>query len=69
MITIGQTYSLEVIKTVDFGFYLDAEDLGEVLLPRKHAPDNLSIGDMIDVFIYLDSEDRPVATTQKPRAK
>ena len=69
MITIGQTYSLEVIKTVDFGFYLDAEDLGEVLLPRKHAPDNLSIGDIIDVFIYLDSEDRPVATTQKPRAK
>ena len=69
MITIGQYYSLEVIKTVDFGFYLDAEDLGEVLLPRKHAPHDLAIGDTIDVFIYLDSEDRAVATTQKPKAK
>ncbi len=69
MITIGQSYSLEVIKTVDFGFYLDAEELGEVLLPRKHAPDNLTVGDTVDVFIYLDSEDRTVATTQKPRAK
>lgn len=69
MITIGQSYSLAVIKTVDFGFYVDAEELGEVLLPRRHAPDGLSIGDKVDVFIYLDSEDRPVATTQKPKAK
>ncbi len=69
MLTIGQSYSLEVLKTVDFGFYLDAEELGEVLLPRKHAPDDLSVGDFVDVFIYLDSEDRTVATTQKPRAK
>ena len=69
MITIGQFYSLEVIKTVDFGFYLDAEELGEVLLPKRHAPDNLSIGDKLDVFLYLDSEDRPVATTQRPKAK
>ncbi|MBT3725738.1 MAG: GntR family transcriptional regulator [Gammaproteobacteria bacterium] len=69
MITIGQSYSLEVIKTVDFGFYLDAEELGEVLLPKRHAPDEISVGDCIDVFLYLDSEDRPVATTQKPKAK
>lgn len=69
MITIGKTYKLEVVKTVDFGFYLDAEDLGKVLLPRKHAPSDLSAGDSINVFLYLDSEDRPVATTQKPKAK
>ena len=69
MITIGQSYSLEVIKTVNFGYYLDAKKLGEVLLPNKHAPDDLSIGDIVDVFLYLDSEDRPVATTQKPKAK
>ncbi len=68
MIKIGHTYELEVIKTVDFGVYLDAKDLGEVLLPRKHAPHDVSEGDTFDVFLYLDSEDRPVATTQKPRA-
>lgn len=69
MITIGQTYELKVIKIVDFGFYLDAEDQGEVLLPNKHAPRDLSEGDLIKVFLYLDSEDRPVATTQRPKAK
>jgi len=57
-----------VVKAVDFGFYLDAKDLGEVLLPRKNAPTDLSVGDSIEVFLYLDSEDRPVATTQKPKA-
>ncbi len=69
MISIGKNYELEVIKSVDFGFYLDAKDLGEVLLPLKHAPDDLEIGDILDVFLYLDSEDRPVATTQKPKAR
>lgn len=69
MISIGKSYELEVIKSVDFGFYLDAKDLGEVLLPLKHAPDDLEIGDVLDVFLYLDSEGRPVATTQVPKAK
>ncbi len=69
MIEIGKNVELEVVKAVDFGFYLDAKDLGEVLLPLKHAPDDLAIGDVLDVFLYLDSEDRPVATTQKPKAR
>lgn len=69
MISIGKNYELEVIKSVDFGFYLDAKNLGEVLLPLKHAPDDLEIGDILDVFLYLDSEGRPVATTQVPKAK
>lgn len=69
MIKIGQNYELEVIKAVDFGFYVDAKELGEVLLPLKHAPEECQVGDMLDVFLYLDSEDRPVATTQKPKAK
>ena len=69
MITIGKTYTLDVVKAVDFGFYLDAEDLGEVLLPLKYAPQDLCIGDSIEVFLYLDSEDRPVATTLKPKAQ
>ena len=68
MIKIGHTYKLDAVRAVDFGFYLDAEDLGEILLPNKHAPKDLSEGDSIDVFLYLESEDRPVATTQKPKA-
>lgn len=68
MIRIGSNYLLVVVKTVTFGVYVDAEDLGEVLLPRKYVPPGLSVGDSIDVFLYLDSEDRPVATTQKPKA-
>ncbi len=69
MIKIGHSYELEVIRAVDFGVYLNAINLGDVLLPRKHMPSGLSIGDSIEVFIYLDSEDRPVATTQKPKAR
>ena len=68
MITIGSTYELDVVKAKDFGFFLDAEDLGEVLLPRKLAPADLSVGDYIEVFLYRDSEDRLVATTQNPKA-
>ena len=69
MITLGKTYELNVIRAVDFGFYLDAKELDEVLLPLKHAPNDLSVGDSLEVFLYLDSEDRPVATTQKPKAQ
>ena len=69
MISIGKTFQLDVVKAVEFGFYLDAEELGEVLLPLKYAPSDLVEGDTIEVFLYLDSEDRPVATTQKPKAK
>ncbi len=68
MISIGQIVELEVIKAVDFGFYLDAKDLGEVLLPLKYAPSDLVEGDTIEVFLYLDSEGRPVATNQEPKA-
>ena len=68
MISIGQICELEVIKMVDFGVYLDAENLGEVLLPNKNAPDDVVVGDIIEVFLYLDSEGRPVATNQEPYA-
>ena len=69
MIQIGRTYELQVLKHTEFGFFLDAEDLGEILLPSKHVPNNLEIGDTVEVFLYLDSEDRPIATTQTPKAE
>jgi hypothetical protein len=69
VIKVGNTHQLEVIKALDFGFYLDAKELGEVLLPGKHAPKDLAVGDKLYVFLYLDSEDRPIATTKTPKAK
>ena len=68
MISVGQIYELEVVKAVEFGFYLDAENLGEVLLPNKSAPSETAVGDLVEVFLYLDSEGRPIATNQEPRA-
>ena len=69
MITIGKTYKLKAIKKLDFGVYLDAEDLYEVLLPKRYVPRDLEMGEEIEVFLYLDSEDRPVATTEIPKAQ
>ncbi|QFU22495.1 GntR family transcriptional regulator [Shewanella eurypsychrophilus] len=69
MIQIGKTCTLEVVKLVDFGVYLNAQELGQVLLPRKVAPKECNIGDQVDVFLYLDSEDVVIATTKKPLAQ
>ena len=69
MITIGKTYKLKAVKKLDFGVYLDAENLYEVLLPKRYVPRDLEMGDEIEVFLYLDSEDRPVATTEIPKAQ
>lgn len=67
MIQIGQTYELSVEKIVDFRVYLNAKELGKVLL--KHAPRGLSVGDTVVAFLYLNSEGQAVATTQEPKAK
>lgn len=67
MVEIGNYNELEVAKFVDFGVYLDSED-GEILLPLKYVPENLELGDKLNVFIYRDSEDRMIATTLKPKA-
>ncbi len=56
-----------VERQVDFGFYLNPKP-DEVLLPLKYAPDLTQPGDMLRVFVYTDSEDRPVATTKTPKA-
>lgn len=66
MAQLGQLNNLEVLKIRDFGAYLDGGDLGEVLLPKRYQPDNLELGDTLDVFLYLDGDSRPIATTDKP---
>ncbi|MCZ6471295.1 MAG: S1-like domain-containing RNA-binding protein [Gammaproteobacteria bacterium] len=68
MIDIGQYNQLDVIKKVDFGLYLDGGAYGDILLPKKYVDKNTALGDRLEVFIYLDSEDRLVATTLKPKA-
>ena len=68
MVEIGKLNKLRVVKRVDFGIYLDGEDFGEILLPRRYVPENCEIDDIIEVFVYFDSEDRIIATTEKPYA-
>ena len=68
-IELGKMNRLRVVKAVDFGMYLDGGDAGEILLPARYVPEGCSVGDELDVFLYLDSEERLVATTQTPLAQ
>jgi uncharacterized protein len=67
MITIGMRASLRILHEKSFGLYLDGGELGEVLLPHREVPHGSCIGESLEVFLYTDSEDRPVATLLKPR--
>ena len=70
MITLGDYNTLRIKKRTDFGLYLDggAED-GNILLPTRYCTPQMHIGDEIEVFLYLDQEERLVATTEHPVAK
>ena len=68
-IRLGDYNRMTVVRTVDFGVYLDGGEEGEVLLPARYVPDGCKEGDELEVFVYLDSEERLVATTQTPLAK
>lgn len=68
MAKLGCFNRLTVTKQVNFGLFLDGgEELGEVLLPKRFVPKSAVEGDELEVFLYLDSEDRPIATTEKPK--
>ena len=66
---IGQILELEAYKETPQGVYLLTEDGKEILLPNKYVPTDIEMGDMVEVFIYTDSEDRPIATTIEPKVK
>jgi hypothetical protein len=68
MVEIGKINTLEVVRETDNGFYLDGVELGEILMPRKFITDEVRSQGWADVFVYTDSEDRLVATTEKPFA-
>lgn len=65
----GKYNSMKVARNVDFGAYLESDDGQEVLLPARYIQSPLQPGDEIEVFVYRDSEDRPVATTERPFAE
>lgn len=66
MVETGKLNKLKVVKEVEFGLYLDGGRQGEILLPVRYVPKGCVPGDEIEVFIYRDSEDRIIATTEKP---
>jgi predicted RNA-binding protein (virulence factor B family) len=67
-IQIGIINTLEIDRITDPGLFLKAEDGEDILLPNQYLTDEMLLGDLIDVFVYTDSEDRPVATTEIPAA-
>ena len=68
-VILGKYNQLEVIKEVDFGVYLDGGDDGEILLPSRYVPEGCKPGDVLNVFIYLDNEERLIATTLQPKVQ
>nr|WP_312970774.1 S1-like domain-containing RNA-binding protein [Pseudomonas sp.] len=71
MAVIGRMNSLQVVKHTDFGLYLDGGADGEILLPKRYIPKDTpsEVEDWLNVFIYLDSEDKLIATTDKPKVQ
>lgn len=71
MAVIGRMNSLQVVKHTDFGLYLDGGADGEILLPKRYIPSDTpsEVEDWLNVFIYLDSEDKLIATTEKPKVQ
>ncbi len=68
MIELGKYQTLEIVKKTDFGFYLsepEGDHKHSILLPIKEAPEGVTTGDKLSVFLYKDSEDREIATTVK----
>ena len=67
-IELGKYNTLEVVKEVAFGMYLDGGEEGEILLPSRYVPQDCKVGDKLNVFIYLDNEERPLPRTENEDA-
>ncbi|WP_281645612.1 S1-like domain-containing RNA-binding protein [Parendozoicomonas sp. Alg238-R29] len=68
-VKIGHWNTLKIIREKGFGVYLEGGQYVDILLPKRYVPKGSQIGDLLDVFIYLDSNDDVIATTDKPKAK
>tara|TARA_R110000850_G_scaffold140828_1_gene262390 strand:+ start:260 stop:1099 length:840 start_codon:yes stop_codon:yes gene_type:complete len=67
-VELGKYNTLTIVRHTSVGFFLEDENGDDVLLPVKWVPEGAKEGDEVEVFIYLDSEERPIATTMKPKA-
>jgi predicted RNA-binding protein (virulence factor B family) len=67
MAILGKINELEIVKATDYGVLLEGGHLGHILLPNKFLPNDYRIGEKLTVFVYLDTNDEPVATTQTPK--
>ena len=68
MMKIGKRQVLTVVKKVDFGVYLGSDE-EKVLLPKRQVPEGIDLGDPVEVFLYKDSDDRLIATTNEPKVE
>lgn len=68
-VAIGKVNRLTVLRLTEFGLFLDGKEQGDILLPRRYVSKDWKEGDELDVFLMCDSEDRIVATTEKPHAQ
>ena len=69
MINIGEYNTLSILRESEPGLFLGDDDGNEILLPNRYVPEAYKIWDDIEVFVYLDNEERPVAVTDKPYIK
>lgn len=69
MLKLGTYHTLRIKKRTDYGLYLDGGDEGNILLPNRYVTKDMRIGDEIEVFIYLDQDERTIATTEHPIAQ
>lgn len=67
-IHLGQKNKLKAAWKVDFGMYLEGDEEGKILLPTRYVPEGLEVGEEVEVFVYLDNEERRIATTLDPKA-
>lgn len=63
---LGKRNQLKVLRRKEHGVYLEGGDIGDILLPKRYVPEGVQIGDTLNVFLYLDQEERLVATTEHP---
>ncbi|WP_296255724.1 MULTISPECIES: CvfB family protein [unclassified Pseudomonas] len=71
MALVGRYNSLQVVKHTNFGLYLDGAQDGEILLPNRYIPKDIPSEDedWLNVFVYLDSDDKLIATTERPKVQ
>ncbi len=63
---LGKRNQLKVLRKKEHGVYLEGGDIGDILLPKRYVPQGVQVGDTLDVFLYLDQEERLIATTEHP---